>query len=364
MRAAPDRWATQVGPLRSLHAVLEDPRARAGPVSSTVGVIGAGLIGGSIARAYLEAGAVVQVVDHDPAVAEQAASAGATVTSLAQLAGDADVVFLCPPPNDVATVWRDWLEVVPRRPDRSVVLDVASVKRPVLDGLAATGSPWATDTTVLTLSHPMAGRGRGGWQHSDPELFRDATWVMMPPEQATGQEIVRAVRAVRALGATVCFMEPGFHDHFAAVTSHIAHVLAFTFQALVDQVDPNGWRRFSGNSLRDVLRVASADHDLWTEILSGNQQELQPLLHDLAGRLERFDPATDIPLEPPRDPVPDLVGEDDAEVLCLPADGPIGGRRAELLATGRRGWHLDDIEVAAETGEVRLRFAAPVASTS
>jgi prephenate dehydrogenase len=348
--------------------VVEDPRAERPAALSlgTVGVIGAGLIGGSIARAFLDAGVSVQVVDPAAHVRSRAASAGATVSTLARLATDAEVVFLCPPPNSVATAWEDWVAAQPRtgvRAARGVVLDVTSVKRPVVDGIASLGSPWATEATVFVLSHPMAGREQAGWDASDPELFRGATWVLMPPAEATGEEVARSVAAVQALGATVCFMEPGFHDRFAGLTSHMAHVLAFTFQALVDEVDPYGWRRFSGNSLRDVLRVASADHDLWTEILAGNEAELRPLARDLAARLERFDPATDIPIDPPRDPVPDASGPDGRpRELVLGWDEPIAGQRDELLATGEQGLHLDDLEMDRVSGKVRLRFGAPVAS--
>ena len=349
--------------------MVDDPRAASSgaPRVGKVGVIGAGLIGGSIARACLEAGVAVSVVDRDPAVADQAERAGARSTSLAGLAEDGEVVFLCPPPNAVASVWRDWCNATEGsgRDARSIVLDVASVKRPVRDGVAELGMPWATDDAVFVLSHPMAGRERTGWNASDPALFRGATWVLMPPEQATGAEVARSIAAVEALGATVCFMDPTFHDRFAGLTSHVAHALAFVFQAQVDAIDPAGWRRFSGNSLRDLLRVATSDHDLWTEILAGNEQELRPLLQDLAARLEDFDPARDIPVEPPRDPVPDATGPDGRPFeLTLAWDEPLGEHRSELLATGERGLHLDDVEVDAVTGGVRLRFGAPIASTS
>lgn len=332
---------------------------------SRVGVIGAGLIGGSLARAYLDVGVPVTVVDRDPAVVEAAQQAGAEGASLDGLARDAEVVFLCAPPNAIAPIWRDWVAASDGAAGegRSVVLDVTSVKRPVRDGVDHLDVPWATDDTVFVLSHPMAGRERAGWDASDPELFQGAAWVLMPPEEVTGRELVRGVAAVERIGATVCFMDPVFHDRFAGLTSHVAHALAFVFQAQVDEIDPAGWRRFSGNSLRDLLRVATSDHDLWTEILTGNAHELGPLLRDLAERLERFDAATDIPVSPPRDPVPDATGSDGRPVeLVLPLDDPIGERRVELLASGERGWHLDHVEVVTEVGEVRLRFGAPVAS--
>jgi hypothetical protein len=235
----------------------------------------------------------------------------------------------------------------------------------VREGVAERGAAWATEDAVFLLSHPMAGREMAGWAASDPTLFRGASWVLLPSEEVTGGEVARAVAAVEALGATACFMDPDFHDRFAGLTSHVAHALAFVFQAQVDALDPFGWRRFSGNSLRDLLRVAGSDHDLWTEILSGNEQELRPLLQDLGERLATFDPATDIPEAPPVDPVPDASGPDGRpRTVTFHWDEPLGARCDDLLVTGERGLHVADVEVEASTGEVRFWFGAAVASST
>ena len=344
----------------------EGPAAHESATSTDrVGVVGAGLIGGSITRAYLGAGVDVEVVDLDVGAIKRAAAAGATPTSLADLASAVDVAFLCPPPRTVAPVWADLVQAAGDRPagPRLVALDVASVKRPVVDGLAEAGTPWASDDAVFILSHPMAGREHIGWDASDPRLFDGATWVLLPPAEATGEELARAIQAVQALGATVCFMEVGFHDRFAAVTSHVAHAFAFTFQRMVDELDPTGWRRFSGNSLRDLLRVSVSDADLWTEILEGSAHELQPILAELGRRLSRFDPARDVPAVPPTPPHPDATdAEGRPTQVGLPWDTPIGEHLGSLLATGEAGLHLADRGRRPGSGELLLTFGAPVAS--
>ncbi len=334
-----------------------------GAAPASIGVVGAGLIGGSIARAYLGLGVPVHVADPDAEVLRLAAKDGARPITMDRLADEVEVVFLCPPPRAVAPAWQELVAATEgARRRRLLVLDVASVKRPVLEGIG--DGDWASAGAVLSLSHPMAGREAAGWPASDPELFQRAPWVLMPPPGTTGEEVLRAVAAVRALGATPCFMDPTFHDHFAGLTSHVAHALAFAFQAQVDALDPHGWRRFSGNSLRDLLRVASSDHDLWTEILTANQAELAPLLRDLADRLERFDPATDIPTTPPVDPVPDPSGPDGGPLeLSCGRDEPIDAIREALLATGPRGLHLDSAAID-DAGRLRLRFGAPLASST
>ncbi len=340
------------------------PDAAASP-TERVGVIGAGLIGGSITRAYLGTGVDVEVVDLDADAIERAAAAGASPTSLTDLARAVDVAFLCPPPRTVAPVWADLVHAAADRTEgpRLVALDVASVKRPVVDGLAGTGTPWATDDAVFILSHPMAGREHIGWDASDPRLFQGASWILLPPEHATGAELARAIQAVQALGASVCFMEVAFHDRFAALTSHVAHAFAFTFQRMVDEMDPSGWRRFSGNSLRDLLRVSVSDADLWTEILEGSAHELQPILTELGRRLTAFDPSHDVPAAPPTPPHPDATDADGRpRQVRLPWDAPVGAQLGALLRTGEDGLHLADWARRPESGELLLTFGAPVAS--
>lgn len=301
----------------------------------------------------------MRVADPDDGVLASASEHGALPATIDEIVAEADVVFICPPPRAVAAVWRDILDAeATSRRTRLVAMDVASVKAPILDTLTEDG--FVGERAVLTLAHPMAGKEASGWLASDATLFDGAPWVLMPPAGSTGGELWRAITAVEALGAVLCFMDPRFHDHFAGLTSHVAHALAFAFQAQVDELDPHGWRRFSGNSLRDLLRVASSDRDLWTQILTDNQAELAPLLRDLAGRLERFDPATDIPTTPPVDPIP----ADDATLeLSCGWDEPIDPIRRELLATGQHGLHLDAV-TRDDQGLVHLRFRGPLASGS
>lgn len=336
---------------------------------TVVGVVGAGLIGGSIIRACLAADRPVLVTDRDAAAVASAADAGAIAGDLQRLRDEADVVFLCAPPTTIAELWQAWLELAPTAGSvgaerRSIVMDVSSVKAPVVSGFSSADLPLATPDTVFQLSHPMAGRELSGWSGGDGRLFRDATWILTPHAAVTGAELARSLVAIEAFGATVCCMDAGFHDRFAAVTSHIPHALAFAFQSLVDDVDRTGWRRFSGGSLRDVLRISSSNPTLWNEILAGNVGQLTPLLRDLADRLERFDPATDVDGGQPR-PLPPPPPERNVEVAM---DLPLGDLAAELLATAEQGLHLDGwaIDPGGPAGStLRLTFAPqpdPIAS--
>lgn len=331
-----------------------------GSDAPTVGVVGAGLIGGSIVRACLAAGLRVLVTDRDPAVVDEAAAAGAVPAQLAQLRAEADLVVLGVPPEAVAGVWETWLATagVDEVSRRSLVLDVSSVKAPVVEGLAARDLPVDAPDTAFLLSHPMAGRAASGWAASDGELFRGATWILGPAGHLTGGELARCLGTVEALGATVCFMEPGFHDRFAAVTSHLPHALAFAFQRLVDELDTAGWRRFSGGSLRDVLRISSSDPDLWTQILAGNAEQLAPLLRALADRLEHFDPGTDVVAGQPQ-PRPAVPPD---EHFSFPLDAPLGSAADALVATGERALHLTTWAVDPAAGCLEVTLAAPLAS--
>lgn len=345
-----------------------DPGSGVGPSAvgaTVVGVVGAGLIGGSIIRACLAVDQPVLITDRDPTAVAAAADAGAVAGDLQRLRDEADVVFLCAPPTAIADLWQAWLQLSPTMGSagaerRSIVMDVSSVKAPVVSGFASADLPLATDDTVFQLSHPMAGRELSGWSAGDGRLFRDASWILTPHAQVTGRELARSIGVVEAFGATVCCMEAGFHDRFAAVTSHIPHVLAFAFQSLVDEADRTGWRRFSGGSLRDVLRISSSNPTLWNEILAGNAEQLVPLLRDLADRLDRFDPTTDVDGGQPRalDPPPP-----DRHVEAA-MDAAIGDQAQTLLVTAEQGLHLARWAIDTAGSTLRLTFASRLASGS
>jgi prephenate dehydrogenase len=249
------------------------------------GVLGLGLIGGSLLRGLAAAGAEPLGFDTDPGTAAAAADAGfAVVRDAAELAGACDVVVVCVPPERTADAVAEVLEA-----DGDVVVaDAASVKAAVLAGVAARVGEAALRRFLP--AHPLAGAAPAGWAAADPELLRGAPWAVCPPAPDAPPDALCAVSAVLdGLGARLLACDAGAHDAAVARTSHVPHLVA---QALARAPADGLEAALTGGAYRSMTRTASAGEDLWVSILLANAEpaaaalrELGEELGDLAGSL-------------------------------------------------------------------------------
>lgn len=251
-----------------------------------IGVVGAGLIGGSLIKAFLAgagAGAgTVSVWEHDPQVRARLSEDGIPVVDdLTTLARAVDVVFIAVPPAATAQVAASVLEASPT----VIVSDTASVKESVVAALAARVGP---DLIVRFVpGHPLAGGELPGWEHADAALLAGALWALCPQEGRTDPRATVAVidALTRLDGVRVLAVDAHEHDVILAHTSHMPHLAANALMRTVC-ADRSALRVcLSGGALRDGTRVAGADPDLWVEILRDNVAHTVDALDGLIARL-------------------------------------------------------------------------------
>lgn len=321
---------------------MRESRKVSAPSTPVIGVVGAGLIGGSLARRCAEHEVTVIACDSDDTTVVALREAGITTAdSVEELVAQVDVLVIAVPPTRVADAWRQVRRAAAARsrPGRLVAIDVASVKRPVVDALAADATTWADDYAVLALTHPMAGRVTSGWASSNAELFEGAAWIVCPHAEISGDELASILDLATMTGAHPCFMDIVEHDRFAAHVSHLPHLIAFAYDRLLASVNPTAsWRRFGAGSLADLLRVADADPQLWEEILAGNDDELSDASDGLVSMMRDPDVhrAANRPVKPP-DPARRRVEIPAASLLHT-------DDVAHLLATGADGLEVVDLE--------------------
>ena len=270
--------------------VAADRTAPASPARMTerpraverLAVVGTGLMGTSVALAAGRAGTRCRGFDSDPGVLERAAARGAfePVQSLAEAAGDAELVVVAVPVGEAPAVVHEVLEAAG---PNVVVTDVASTKRP----LAALGDP------RFVPGHPVAGGATGGPARAAADLFDAATWFLAPTETSSAESIELVERFVASLGARAVRTDAAAHDRLLALTSHLPHALAnlLMLRVAAAAADDDAPLAFAGASLREMTRLAGANAAVWTDIFLGNADEIAAALAGLRTSLDELEQA-------------------------------------------------------------------------
>lgn len=242
-------------------------------------VVGLGLIGGSLARALRAAGYVGSVTgfDSDAAECEKAFRMGVVDhvgSSAAEAVSQADVVVLCVPVLHTAEAMA---ALLPGLKAGAVITDVGSTKQSVLDDVKRVCG--GTVPSGFVAGHPIAGTEKSGVENSSATLFRNHRVILTPhaTQDAAAKSLVADMW--QAAGARVVEMRPDQHDAIFAATSHLPHLLAYSFVDMLNELDeqheifPN-----AGGGFRDFTRIASSSPQMWHDIVRANKHAVSAVL--------------------------------------------------------------------------------------
>ena len=224
-----------------------------------IGVIGLGLIGGSIFKALSNRYDVVGV---SSSVEEK------NVSKDYETLKDCDLVFVCTPMSATLEIL-DKLENI--LPSTTIVTDVCSLK-----GFVSKRKY----SYKFIPSHPMAGTENSGWESSFPELFKGAKWVITPIDGIieTSQEILEDV--IKSLGAEVIITTPEEHDKAVALISHMPMVVA---QALCENIKDNPLaQELAASGFRDTTRLALSNTRMAADMVELNNKNIKDALEQLS----------------------------------------------------------------------------------
>jgi prephenate dehydrogenase len=239
-------------------------------------VIGTGLIGGSFALAARSAGLFADVlgIEPDGERGRDAVRRGIVDGIVDDVPDDADAVLLASPSHTVAP----W--VVRLAGFGGIVFDTASVKHGVLMLVrAALGSL----PPRFVPCHPLAGSERSGPEAAQPELFRDRRVVVTPDLETDAAAVAQVTGWWRAVGGRVSAMAPDRHDQVVAVTSHLPHLLAFSY---LQQVNDEHLLHAAGG-FRDFTRIGASAADMWLPIFRLNRPAVLAALDGFSADLHR-----------------------------------------------------------------------------
>ena len=239
--------------------------------SRTAIIAGTGLIGGSVGMALRKAGWHVTGIEPDAERAEAAVAAGAV--DVIGGAGPCDLAVAATPPSSLAAVVQQLLDA-----GAAIVTDVGSVKAPVV---AAVSDP------RFIGGHPMAGSEQDGLTGADPDLFRDAVWVLTPTGTTDDAALAGVREVVSGLGAQVIALAPERHDALVAVVSHVPHLTAAVLMRIAEgrSTEHRALLRLAAGGFRDMTRVAAGHPAIWPEICAENRTAITDVLDELLDEL-------------------------------------------------------------------------------
>ncbi len=258
------------------------------PVFRTVGIVGLGLIGGSIALAVRGVWPAVRIVAVDTAAILAAArSAGAIDAGSEDLGvvADADVVVLAAPVRQNIEVLR---RLAGRVKPSAIITDVGSTKRDIV-GAAADLPAGAT----FVAGHPVAGAALGGFENGRADLFRNRPWLFTPVPSTPAAAVVRMKAFASALGAMAGVMTLDEHDRVFAFVSHMPQLAVSALMAVAGNAVGAEGLALSGRGLLDTTRLASSPSDIWQDVAAVNADHIAAALDALIAALQLL--RTDLP---------------------------------------------------------------------
>ncbi len=247
-----------------------------------VGIVGLGLIGGSMAKSVKNRTLhTVFGIDTDAETMTLARLSGAIDAPLTDEAlSGCDIVLLAIRPEAAVGWVREKAAAIPKQ---AIVVDLCGIKRTVCERIA----PIACEHGFSYIGgHPMAGRERSGFVSSTEDLFAGA-YMILTPNERTDMALLETIKHffVDIGFAGLTFSTPEEHDRIIAYTSQLAHI---TSSAYVKSPEALLRRGFSAGSYRDMTRVARLDEAMWTELFLGNADYLTTQLEILIGNLNEY----------------------------------------------------------------------------
>ena len=232
-----------------------------------IGVIGLGLIGGSIFKNLLES-KKYDVIGISRSVNEY------NVSNDYNNLKECDLVFVCTPMNVTLDIL-DKLETILH--ENTIVTDVCSLKEFVSK---------KNYKYKFIPSHPMAGTEHQGWEYAFPDLFEGATWAVTPKENTNIEDFNILKSVIENLGATALLTTPQEHDKAVALISHAPMLIA---QALCKNIENNELaQKLASSGFRDTTRLAMSNIEMANDMVVMNRDNIKDVVNLLNSNIEKL----------------------------------------------------------------------------
>ena len=260
-------------------------------ITQKILIVGLGLLGGSYARGLKRFGFHISAITKeqssiDFALQEGIIDEGSTDID-ARMIGEADLVIFALYPH----IFVEWIaENQGLLKSGALITDVTGVKRSIVYKIQDILRP----DVEFVAAHPMAGREVSGVENSTDRMFFGANYIVTPTEKNTPEAVETIIELGRLLGfSNVTTLSPEEHDEMIGFLSQLTHCIAITLMTCNDK---ENMEKFTGDSFRDLTRIARINDLMWSELFAANKDVLLEQLNlfigkfnDLKTMLERDD---------------------------------------------------------------------------
>lgn len=239
----------------------------------TVGFVGLGLIGGSIAKAIKAFHPEIQIMAYMRTTDTLIEAANEGTVDIACTAVDSqfsacDCIFLCAPVSTNAS----YLEALkPVIKEDCILTDVGSTKTDIHERVIELGLE-----KHFIGGHPMAGSEKTGYANAKPHLIENAYYIITPSARVPKETVDAFVPFIASLKALPLVLDYRQHDFITASVSHLPHLIASSLVNLVHQLDGEEelMKRIAAGGFKDITRIASSSPEMWQQICITNKSNL------------------------------------------------------------------------------------------
>ena len=253
----------------------------------TVGFIGLGLIGGSIAKAIRRVYPNYHIIGYDTDTdalqrALEDKTLSQAVRAVDQSFSICDYIFLCAPVSYNLAYLKILKPIL--KPD-CILTDVGSVKGPIHQVI----SDLHMDH-IFIGGHPMVGSEKAGYSHCTDRLIENAYYFITPTSQVPEQKVTDFSQFIEELGAMTILLDPKRHDSITASISHVPHIIAAELVHLVKNMDDESGmlKQLAAGGFKDITRIASSSLTVWEQISLENVDNIRSLLIQAIDDLQKM----------------------------------------------------------------------------
>lgn len=237
-----------------------------------IGIVGLGVMGASFAAKLTSIGQTVWGIDQNPhtvqtALEKKIIQKGSTDPK--ELLSQCQTLILCLYPQAIVSFLHQYQQIIPRG---TLIMEISGVKQPIIEQIEQ-ALPKGCEFISI---HPMCGKESRGIEHSSGSIFDQSNFLIVQTSQCSDHSLEQAKYLAKNLGCkTISVLTPQVHDQMIAFVSQLTHAIAVS---LMNAHSDQNYTDFTGDSFRELTRIAKINEEMWSELFLLNKG---PLLQEI-----------------------------------------------------------------------------------